>query len=60
MAAYSQFHNIQISAVEPFNTEAGVAQLGQRRKTEALIPQGFVGSNPISRTVLDRLYQGVK
>lgn len=28
---------------------AGVAQPGQRRKTEALIPQGFVGSNPISR-----------
>jgi hypothetical protein len=29
--------------------EAGVAQLGQRRKVEGLIPKGFVGSNPISR-----------
>ena len=38
--------------MEPFSSEAGVAQLGQRRKTEALIPQGFVGSNPISRTVI--------
>jgi hypothetical protein len=32
------------------SVRAGVAQHGQRRKTEALIPQGFVGSNPISRT----------
>lgn len=35
---------------------AGVAQLGQRRKTEALIPKGFVGSNPISRTISFQLY----
>ena len=30
--------NIQISAVKHFIARAGVAQLGQRRKTEALIP----------------------
>jgi hypothetical protein len=29
---------------------AGVAQPGQRRRTEAPIPQGFVGSNPTPRT----------
>ena len=37
-------------AVQVILFKAGVAQHGQRRKTEALIPQGFVGSNPISRT----------
>jgi hypothetical protein len=31
-----------------------VAPPGQRRKTEALIPQGFVGSNPISRIVINQ------
>ena len=29
---------------------AEVAQHGQRRRTEAPIPQGFVGSNPTLRT----------
>ena len=29
---------------------AGVAQHGQRRRTEAPIPKGFVGSNPTPRT----------
>ena len=31
---------------------AEVAQHGQRRRTEAPIPQGFVGSNPTLRTLL--------
>ena len=31
---------------------AEVAQHGQRRRTEAPIPQGFVGSNPTLRTIL--------
>jgi hypothetical protein len=30
---------------------AEVAQHGQRRRTEAPIPQGFVGSNPTLRTI---------
>jgi hypothetical protein len=42
--------------MEALISEAGVAQLGQRRKTEALIPQGFVGSNPTSRTVMEILF----
>ncbi len=33
-------------------TRAEVAQHGQRRRTEAPIPQGFVGSNPTLRTNL--------
>ena len=33
-------------------TQAEVAQHGQRRRTEAPIPQGFVGSNPTLRTNL--------
>ncbi len=31
-------------------TDAGVAKPGQRRRTEAPVPQGFVGSNPTPRT----------
>jgi hypothetical protein len=31
--------------------DAGVAKHGQRRSPEAAIPQGFVGSNPTSRTI---------
>jgi hypothetical protein len=46
--------------MEALISEAGVAQLGQRRKTEALIPQGFVGSNPTSRTVMESLLETIK
>ena len=30
--------------------QAGVAEPGQRRETQDLLPQGFVGSNPTPRT----------
>jgi hypothetical protein len=32
--------------------EAGVAKPGQRRRAQAPVPQGFVGSNPTPRTYL--------
>ena len=37
-------------SIFPQTTIAEVAQHGQRRRTEAPIPQGFVGSNPTLRT----------
>ncbi len=30
---------------------AGVAEPGQRREVQALVPEGFVGSNPTPRTI---------
>ena len=40
--------------------KAGVAQLGQRRKVEVLIPKGFVGSNPISRISITCIKETIK
>jgi hypothetical protein len=37
-------------SIFPQTMRAEVAQHGQRRRTEAPIPQGFVGSNPTLRT----------
>ena len=43
-------------SIFPQTMRAEVAQHGQRRRTEAPIPQGFVGSNPTLRTQASFLY----
>ena len=47
---FNAISTIATQMCPPKGLVAGVAQHGQRRRTEAPIPKGFVGSNPTPRT----------